>query len=310
MGKKGCAGGCLRVLLVLGLLCAMAVLGYRAIVSHFEGLGDGIDSGGISEFVPSQEGYAPVRMAEPDIYKGDLILVNQDAPYRFTEDRTLGSLYDYKNGSYKVKDKNVTLDTSIVEPFNQMMDDFYARYHIRDVIVLSGYRSYDYQENLLQNEIANKGEAEACQWVAQPGNSEHHTGLAFDLSIYHDDGTSAEYTGAGKYSWINENACLYGFIVRYDAGKRDITGISYEPWHFRYVGVPHAYVMDKKGFCLEEYIEYLRDYRYGEKHLRVDCGGQRYEIYFTEDTEVYVPADRPYRISGNNVDGFIVTVTC
>lgn len=311
MGKKGRAAGCLRVVLVLALLCAIAVVGLRAVLFRIGGIGGGGSvSGSISDFVPSKEGYVPVRMAEADIYEGDLILVNQDAPYRFTEDRELCSLYDYKSNAYKVKDKNVTLDAGIIEPFNRMMDDFYARQHNHEVIVLSGYRSYDYQQDLLQNEIAQSGEAEAYRWVAQPGSSEHHTGLALDLGIYRDNGASAAYKGTGKYAWINENACRYGFIVRYDTGKKDITGISYEPWHFRYVGVPHAYMMDQMNLCLEEYVGYLRGYSYGEKHLLVDWGDQRYEIYFAEDTDVCVPEDKPYRISGNNVDGFIVTVTC
>ena len=310
MGKAGRAGGCLRAVLVLALLGTMAVLGYRAIVSHIgrTGGGDGA-SGSISELIPQKEGYTPVRVSETDICKGDLILINRDVPYRFTEDKELSSLYDYKNDTYKVKDKNVTLDTRIIDPLNQLMGGFYAEHHIHDINVLSGYRSYEYQESLLRNEITEKGEAEAYRWVARPGSSEHHTGLALDLGIYHDNGISDEYTGAGKYAWINENAWRYGFIVRYDAGKKDITGIADEPWHFRYVGVPHAYIIDQMNLCLEEYIEYLRDYRYGKKHLRVDCGGKRYEIYFTDDTDVYVPADNPYRISGNNVDGFIVTVT-
>ena len=307
MGKASRAGGCLRAVLVLALLGTMAVLGYRAIVSHI-GRTDGGDgaSGSMSEFIPQKEGYTPVRMSETDICKGDLILINRDAPYRFTEDKELSSLYDYKNDTYKVKDKNVTLDTRIIDSLNQLMGGFYAEHHIHDINVLSGYRSYEYQESLLRNEITEKGEAEAYRWVARPGSSEHHTGLAFDVCFY-DDGERADYDGTGDFAWINQNAYRYGFIVRYQEDKAAVTGISHEPWHFRYVGIPHAYVMKQEGFCYEEYIDFLREYRYGDTHLLVTYGGRSWEIYYTEDTEVPVPKDKGYSISGNNVDGFIVT---
>jgi D-alanyl-D-alanine carboxypeptidase len=299
------AGGCLRAIVVLALLIVIAVLGARIIRSHISPT-EAAD--GISDFIPDTNAYTAVNRDLSDIHRGDLLLVNADAPYHFPENIDLVSLYDYKSASYQVADKNVLVAREITEPLNRMFDDFYGRYHNGAVIVVSGYRSYDYQQTLLHNEIAEKGEA-AYRWVAVPGSSEHHMGLAVDLGIYHRDGTSEEYDGTGSYAWINRNAYKYGFIVRYDESKSDITGITREPWHFRYVGIPHAYVIMRKGFCYEEYIDYLREFRYGKKHLLVTCGSGTYEIYYTRDTQVPVPRDKPYSISGNNVDGFIVTVT-
>lgn len=341
MGRKVNAGGCLRSLLVLALLCAMAVLGFKTIQSHVGGAGRGgikeyienaserneneehinntngqKDDGapdpgpradGISDFVPDAGGYERVEEDASGIYKGDLILVNGDAPYQFLDDNELVSLYDYKSGSYKVKDKDVLLARRIISPLNDLFDDFYAAHQSNTVNIISGYRSYEFQQTLLNARIEEQGEVEAYKYVALPGSSEHHTGLAMDLDILHANGTSDDYTGTGIYAWINENAYLYGFIVRYDESKKDITGISYEPWHLRYVGIPHAYVMRREGFCLEEYIDFLRGYEYGKRHLLVTCGEKSYEIYFTRDIGVYVPKDREYAISGNNVDGFIVT---
>ena len=95
--------------------------------------------------------------------------------------------------------------------------------------------------------------------------------------------------------------------------KSDLTGVSYEPWHFRFVGKPHAYIMTQQGICMEEYIDYLKQFPFGRQHLQIeDYDGKRYEIYYVKaeegDTQVPVPTGRAYTLSGNNVDGFIVTV--
>jgi len=295
-------GGCLRSVIVLAALCAIIILGVNAIRSQRPDDAEGE----ISDLDPVKSQYTTVSKTAEEIYAGDLVLVNQDAPYRFPEDFEPISLYDAKHDSYKVKDKDVLVRSEITEPLNAMLDDFYAVYHTDAVMVISGYRTYAYQATLLQNEIAEKGEAEALHWVTAPGCSEHHTGLAIDVCLY-DDGVREAYTGTGDFAWINKNAYRYGFIVRYPGEKAAFTGISYEPWHFRYVGIPHAYVMRERGLCYEEYIDFLREYRFGERHLLVSLGDHRWEIYYTQETEVPIPKDRDYSISGNNVDGFIVT---
>ena len=90
--------------------------------------------------------------------------------------------------------------------------------------------------------------------------------------------------------------------------EKDITGIYYEPWHFRYVGLPHSSVITAKAFCLEEYIDYIYNYEFSKKHLIIRSGSNRYEIYYIRGTKVAVPKSKEYSISGNNIDGFIVTV--
>ncbi|NLB43301.1 MAG: peptidase M15, partial [Clostridiales bacterium] len=91
--------------------------------------------------------------------------------------------------------------------------------------------------------------------------------------------------------------------------KRSKTGIEYEPWHFRYIGKPHSYIATEYNMCLEEYVDYLKEFQFGEKHLRVrDGDGKRYEIYYTDKLDVPVPSGKQYKVSGNNVDGFIITV--
>ena len=89
-----------------------------------------------------------------------------------------------------------------------------------------------------------------------------------------------------------------------------MTGISYESWHYRYVGAPHAQIMEDMNLCLEEYISYLKNFSV-EKPLQILTGGKTYYVYYTQktadSTDVYVPSDGEYTLSGNNTDGFIVT---
>lgn len=256
--------------------------------------------------------YTSLPLDESEIGKGDLILVNDENHYRFPGGENLKSVFDFKNGSYKVSDKNVMLRSAIADYVNQMFEDFYRNRKYADVCIISGHRTAEYQQNLLAKRTRAIG-SEASDWVANPGASEHHTGYAMDLGIYTARGESYQFTGDGACVWLTQNAYKYGFVVRYPSDKSALTGISYEPWHFRYVGAPHAYLITKDGLCLEEYIDQLRRFEFGKQHLTVKgYEGKNYEIYFVKSTgkttQVPVPKDGTYTISGNNADGFIVTI--
>lgn len=115
--------------------------------------------------------------------------------------------------------------------------------------LLSGYRSFDYQDKLYRKYAATDGVAAANTYSAWPGHSEHQTGLAFDIgSINNNYGN----TPAGK--WLAAHAHEYGFIIRYPKGKESVTGYQYEPWHVRYLGVELATKVYESGLCLEEYL--------------------------------------------------------
>ena len=115
--------------------------------------------------------------------------------------------------------------------------------------LLSGYRSFDYQDKLYRKYAAADGVAAANTYSAWPGHSEHQTGLAFDIgSINNNYGN----TPAGK--WLAAHAHEYGFIIRYPKGKEGVTGYQYEPWHVRYLGVELATKVYESGLCLEEYL--------------------------------------------------------
>lgn len=122
--------------------------------------------------------------------------------------------------------------------------------------LVSAYRSYDIQAGLFNSYAATYGEAEANRFSARPGQSEHQTGLAVDVSGI--DGICSLETCFGSTEsgqWVAANAPTYGFIVRYPAGAEGITGYSYEPWHLRYVGVDLAQQIAASGLTMEQYVQ-------------------------------------------------------
>ena len=96
----------------------------------------------------------------------------------------------------------------------------------------------------------SRAEKTAKEWVALPGTSEHQLGIAVDINA-----DKSKCSNEEVYAWLAENAYKYGFTLRYQLGKQEITGTSYEQWHYRYVGVKAAQEIYEKGICLEEYID-------------------------------------------------------
>ena len=145
-----------------------------------------------------------------------------------------------------------------IYPFAQkMIED--AKEEGIEFIIDSGYRSYDYQQKVLDKLIEEVGDA-AFQKAALPGASEHQTGLAFDIAYYRDGVFDDDVKEEDKEAiWLANNSYKYGFILRYPTDKKDITMINYEPWHYRYVGIENATYIKEHDLCLEEYIEYLNN---------------------------------------------------
>ena len=117
---------------------------------------------------------------------------------------------------------------------------------------ISGYRDFEYQQNLWENSVNTSGQEYADSYFARPGYSEHNAGLAVDIEL-----NGAPYNTIHLYSiyqWVLENAHNYGFILRYPEGKEDITRYEYESWHFRYVGIKAATEIYENGWTLEEYL--------------------------------------------------------
>lgn len=164
---------------------------------------------------------APFANVKPTYLKG-ILLVNKK--YHYPSNYNFGLL-------------KVTADA-----FNLMKADAAAAGY-PNLYISSGFRSYSTQGSLFKSYSARDGEAQANLYSAYPGQSEHQTGLAIDIS------------GVGSnWEWVHSNAHKYGFILRYPKGKTDITGYQYEPWHFRYVGVKNATDIYNSGLTLEEYL--------------------------------------------------------
>ncbi len=269
---------------------------------------------------------------------GDLILVNYQYPYEAADTVSVVSVYgnrsytqkgDSKSPLYQVANSGITLTQTTLDAMNVMTEFFHKATGSDDMMIVSGYRNVQSQRDIYNDRVKTQGEEMAAMYVATPGYSEHHTGLAMDLSFYTDDGTSVNIEQYEHGPWLNENCMKYGFVLRYPQDKVDITKISYEFWHYRYVGVPHAQIMVEKNLCLEEYVDFIKEYTPSTKLLWVQDNGLLTDVSVSalpsSGTLVYyVPLDKEAgttairiprgnlfgntRISGNNVDGFIVTV--
>lgn len=119
------------------------------------------------------------------------------------------------------------------------------------IIVVSAYRSYNYQTELFNNYVKDKGEKYTLDCSAKPGHSEHQTGLSIDVMGSNND--YDEFENSPEFEWMINNSYKYGFILRYPKNKVHITGFKYEPWHYRYVGVEVATKIHNEKITLEEY---------------------------------------------------------
>ncbi len=266
-----------------------------------------------------------VTVTESEMHMGNLILVNYAYPYAFAESEVneIVTVASAKNDNYVVRDNTIQLRKSTIELFNGMMDDMFAATGFNYLQVNSAYRSYDDQVSTYEYYKNANGEEYAKKYVANPGNSEHHTGLALDLNVNRNGAISYVESDA-DCEWFRNNCDDYGFILRYTPEKKYITGIEGETWHYRYVGKPHAQLMTELNLCLEEYTDYIKAYTMDTFVLTYDEGTVNkveydpeldadYMIYYVasqgEETVITVPNFAEYEISGNNVDGYVVTVS-
>lgn len=158
-------------------------------------------------------------------------------------------------------DDGIMFDKRAIGYLRNMINAMY-KVGIKNVWVQSSYRSYEKQEELFNRKVTyyknqgkNQEEAErlAQTVVQRPEMSEHNLALAADFNT-----VTNEFENTKAFEWLQKNAWEYGFVLRYPKDKQEITGIVYESWHWRYVGKEHAKVMNEKGYCLEEYIDYLK----------------------------------------------------
>ncbi|EQB36269.1 MULTISPECIES: VanY-A/VanY-F/VanY-M family D-Ala-D-Ala carboxypeptidase [Virgibacillus] len=284
--------------LILLLVCSCFVFANN--VSFFESKED-IANVEVQEYDQEEDrkvydNIQKIKIIEEQIYQGNLLLVNSEYPVRqegiksdvvnlFTHNELVKGFGLLYNDTYLSVDIAREFSEMITAAEKEGVDNFW---------ITSGYRNFDDQRQLYQE----KGSGTALP----AGYSEHNLGLSLDVGT-----TQTTMAKAPEGKWIEENAWEYGFILRYPEDKTDITGIQYEPWHIRYVGLPHSAIMKEKNFALEEYLDYLKE----EKAISVSVKGEKYQISYyavNKNTTIHVPSKLHYEISGNNMDGVIVTV--
>ena len=135
--------------------------------------------------------------------------------------------------------------------YDQMASDAAGAGH--PIWIVSGFRSYSLQKSIFESNAAAVGEENANTFSARPGESEHQTGLAFDILGSETSTLTEDFGDTPTFAWLEENAANYGFIIRYLKDKTWATGYIYEPWHFRYVGVELAHIFVESGLSVEEY---------------------------------------------------------
>ena len=163
------------------------------------------------------------------------------------------------------------VDKRIAEPLKQMLAD--ARKEGLSPLICSSYRTNTKQQKLYNNKVreyercgcsSEEAKEFASYWVAIPGTGEHETGLAVDIVSRDYQILDEKQEQTEVQRWLIDNSYKYGFTLRYPTDKKDITMINYEPWHYRYVGVDNATYMKEHDMCLEEYIEYLKQFEEAE----------------------------------------------
>ncbi|MGE7853480.1 M15 family metallopeptidase [Bacillus paramycoides] len=237
-----------------------------------------------------------IEITEEAIYKGNLLLVNKDYPVK--KDSIRSDIINVAQNSelirgYVVLDRNIHLSKDIVKKFLNVVDAA-GKESVNHFLISSGYRDFQEQRQLY--------EKMGSDYALPAGYSEHNLGLSLDVGS-----TQKKMEKAPEGKWIEENVWKYGFVLRYPKNKSNITGIQYEPWHIRYVGLPHSAIMQKKKITLEEYLDLLKE----RKEISTDVEGKKYTVSYykvSDRMNVNVPANKQYEISGNNMDGVIVTV--
>ena len=220
--------------------------------------------------------YSTVKYRSPDAVTADifkhgrnLMLLNRQ--YELPEDFQWDLVY-WANGNsvdamfLNCEEHNSTkaVDRAAYQPLKDMfaaakeagvplnLVSAYRSIYLQDKLFTRSVNTYMGQ-GLSEQDAINKANYERTF----SGTSEHNTGLGFDILQSGNYTLSTSFENSAQFKWLMENAENYGFVLRYAKDKTDITGIMYEPWHFRYVGVEHAKKMNELGLCLEEYIEYL-----------------------------------------------------
>lgn len=234
-------------------------------------------------------------VTQDQVYQGDLLLVNKQYPVHEDSVKSdIVTLFDQKDlvQGYGLLDTSIRLSESVAHKFNKMIKAA-EKDGVNHFLISSGYRDFEEQEQL----YAEKG----SDYALPAQYSEHNLGLSLDIGS-----SQSEMSKAPEGKWLEKNAWKYGFILRYPKDKTEITGIKYEPWHFRYVGLPHSAIIQEKGIVLEQYLDLLKE----NSEISTVVDGKTYTVNYypvSGYTSIKIPKEGQYKTSGDNMDGVIVT---
>lgn len=246
--------------------------------------------------VQPEKTHDTIQISKDQVHKGNLVLVNKKYPIH-KEGVPTDIVNLYQNNEliqgYSLLNNTIQISTLVAEQFNKMVAAA-ARSEVNHFMISSGYRDNTEQKKLYQEM--------GSDYALPPGYSEHNVGLSLDIGS-----TLKSIDVAPEGAWLKKYAWDYGFILRYPLDKSEITGIQYEPWHFRYVGLPHSIIMKEQQLTLEEYLKFLKE----QKTYTTTINGKQYEISFvplSEQMTFEIPVNSKYELSGNNTDGVIITI--
>ncbi|WHY19325.1 M15 family metallopeptidase [Paenibacillus sp. G2S3] len=234
-------------------------------------------------------------VTQDQVYQGDLLLVNKQYPVHEDSVKSdIVTLSDQKDliQGYGLLDNSIRLSESVAHTFNKMIKAA-EKDGVNHFLISSGYRDFEEQEQLY--------EEKGSDYALPAQYSEHNLGLSLDIGS-----SQSEMSKAAEGKWLEKNAWKYGFILRYPKDKTEITGIKYEPWHFRYVGLPHSAIIHEKGIVLEQYLDLLKE----NSEISTVVDGKTYTVSYypvSGYTSIKIPKEGQYKTSGDNMDGVIVT---
>ncbi|MBM7647015.1 D-alanyl-D-alanine carboxypeptidase [Scopulibacillus daqui] len=252
--------------------------------------------GGVKEEQAFHKSTGSIEITKDMVYQGNLVLVNKKYPVHpegIKSDIVYLRQHNELVNGYGLLDTNIRLSKGVAQKFSEMLDHA-KKEGVRHFLINSGYRDFK-EQNKLFGQMGSS-------YALPAGYSEHNLGLSLDVGS-----TLTKMNRAPEGKWLKENAWKYGFVLRYPEDKTAITGIQYEPWHIRYVGLPHSIIMHEKNLALEEYLKYLKE----KKNISIRFNGIKAAVSYypvSHNMTINVPKQYYYEISGDNVDGVIVTV--
>lgn len=269
------------------------------------------DSSSEDEGLKLTNNYKYISLKNDDeLGKGPLVLVNEKHLYSGGDSEDIVGVYDYLfddegNQIMQASSTSVKGSKQLLTSFSSLIKDFYKETKITNIVINTIYSD----ESLEDKDATERTE----------DSPEHATGYAIDLNTYNDEnGSYPAFEATGNYDWIGQNCWKYGFVQRYTKDKQSITGVSEKTNHFRYVGQLSAEIMHKNSFCLEEYLDYIKNYTFEVPLEYQSENGSEYAIYYVEaedgkTTNIQIPlkddnTEYKYGYSGNNTDGYIVWV--